>query len=296
MNLHSRAFELSRVVYRIPSKNGGKEMNAISRTVLRVYQDMRGLRRCLTGRDFLCYLGGLVVSAPQLIRSRKLDAADARMMGTEHTFDTGRGTVVIEGKLFGAAREMYAREVYFAEPECQLPASGWVIDLGANAGLFSTLAASRGLRVLAVEAQDGFRAEFEARMNRNLIADDRWEFESVFVGGGGVLSSESEWKSASHSGGGVMTTVTMGHLLTRHSVDRIGFAKIDIEGAEYDLFEDASWLEITDRIAMEVHSDFGSPDQLAQRLRSLGFTVRLRSADLRSCDSLTETGYLYAWR
>jgi FkbM family methyltransferase len=204
--------------------------------------------------------------------------------------------VVVEGSLFGGMREMYGRRVYFTEPECQLPEAGWVVDLGANRGLFSTLAACKGLNVLAIEAQVGFRPAFEARMARNEVNTHAWTLENVLVGAGGILVDEAALNEASHSEGALTPRAPLVDLLDKHEVSEIEFLKCDIEGAEYGLFDDDEWLLRTRRIAMEVHAEFGDPAEIADRIRGRGFTVRLRDADLRSTRTLVETGYLYAWR
>jgi hypothetical protein len=67
-------------------------------------------------------------------------------------------SIDLDGWLFSGAREMYCRQVYFPSAEFELQAGALVMDLGANAGLFSVPAGRIGWRVIAVEAQRGLYA------------------------------------------------------------------------------------------------------------------------------------------
>ncbi len=267
------------------------------RIPLRLAQDLRGLQRVLSPADFAMYAVSLCRRLPDVLRARNLGPVDAAMNSEEYVMTVDGARVRFEGRSFGGAREMYARGVYFAEEECSLPRSGSVIDIGANVGLFSTLAACRGLSVLAIEPQPGFRAAFDERMGRNEIPLDRWILENAFVGSGGVLSTQESWNSSSHGGGRDRPpTVSLSALMDKHGINEAAFVKMDIEGAEYALFDEVDWLRRTRKIAMEVHADAGSPSELVRVLRASGFQVRLRDADLRRQRTLVRTGYLYAWR
>jgi hypothetical protein len=47
---------------------------------------------------------------------------------------------------------------------------------------------------------------------------------------------------------------------------------------------------------MEVHPDFGDPEELSSVLRAHGLGVQLLNNDLERVRRLTETGYLFASR
>lgn len=74
------------------------------------------------------------------------------MASRSWVFRTQGVELILEGRLFSGAREMYGRSVYFPDRNFQLESGTTVIDLGANTGLFSLLAALRGCRVIALEA------------------------------------------------------------------------------------------------------------------------------------------------
>src|SRR6266496_2104995 len=68
------------------------------------------------------------------------------------------------------AREMYCRNVYLRSGFA-MPRSGWVLDLGANRGLFSVWAALAGARVVAVEAQQDFGLEIRRLAAHNGVGE-----------------------------------------------------------------------------------------------------------------------------
>lgn len=260
----------------------------------RLVQDLAGLQRAMSAADFAKYMFSFCRHIPEVVRARSLMPIDFAN-GVEECAMTVQGTRVrFENESFAGAREMYARQVYFAE--FPLPSSGWAIDLGANAGLFSTLAATHGLSVLAVEPQPGFEQRFADRMTRNGVPRERWALEHAFIGDGGMLADDGEWNATTHGGGVRPPVISFEALLKRHGIERVEFLKMDIEGAEYDLFAKPDWLMKVERLAMEIHGEHGDPNAVARTLRDTGFNVRLRDIDLQPRSTLNETGYLYAWR
>jgi FkbM family methyltransferase len=80
-----------------------------------------------------------------------------------------------------------------------MPTSGWVIDLGANHGLFSVWAAVTGAQVVAVEAQQGFGPVITELARHNSVASSV-RLEIGMAGGAtvsgarvGVLADDSRW-------------------------------------------------------------------------------------------------------
>jgi FkbM family methyltransferase len=213
------------------------------------------------------------------------------------SFNVDGTTINLDGKYFGGAREMYCRRVYFQGRPMTLHPDDTVIDLGANMGLFTLLAATRCRRVVAVEAQAGFAREIESLLASKGLAS-KAHVENVLVGGAtGLFSRREELESASHFGGVVAPSMKMSELLAKHHIDRVDFLKCDIEGSEFDLIRGGEpWLDRVQRIAMEVHVGSGDPLRVAESLRQAGFTVELRDSDLRLQTGLTRDGYLYAWR
>jgi hypothetical protein len=65
--------------------------------------------------------------------------------------------------------------------------------------------------------------------------------------------------------------VTVAEIMTHYALDRIGFLKCDIEGAEFDVFlRNNCFLEKVDAVAMEIHPEWGEPARLQQALEDHG--------------------------
>ena len=203
------------------------------------------------------------------------------------------------------AREMFCRNVYL-RTGLLLPRAGWVLDLGANRGLFSVWAALAGAQVVAVEAQQGFGPEIERLAAHNGVGD-RVHVEIAVVGGvvragatAGVVADDRRWATTSHGAPQRPVGVSVPQIVSAYQIGRIGFMKVDIEGGEFAVFgdkEDLSWLNRVDQVVMEVHGDFGDAAALIGRLRQHGFSVDLRdNAGTRVCATSSRLDYAYFWR
>ncbi len=122
-----------------------------------------------------------------------------------------------------------------------------VLDAGANIGIFTNYALSKGAcKVLSIECDDiNFQCLTENTDN------DRVDCLKGFVSGTDVRDSNSYDLSA---------------ILKIFNVDRINFAKIDIESYEYEFLLNASDNDIqrVDKWAIEVHYVFNA--EIAQNI------------------------------
>jgi FkbM family methyltransferase len=234
----------------------------------------------------------------EIAQTGSLLPADKAMVGKTYTFQVFGTKVVIDGAMFGAARETYGQRAYFAVPGFSLHPTDTVVDLGANAGVFTILAALLKASVIAVEAQAGFVDCLRNNVRRNRCEDQVIVVLGVVGPRSGLFSDPIEFRAASHSRGQMPPQIRMCELLADHHVQRVNFMKVDIEGSEFDLFtSDNAWLSTVDRIAMEVHTAFGDVGGLQATLREFGFHVSLQDKDHNCVDMLTsETGYLYAFQ
>jgi FkbM family methyltransferase len=251
------------------------------------------------------WLAGLAIRTPEVARSRTLAPADRAWTRSGARFRTPGGrTVVLPGERCAGAREMYCRNVYL-RTGLRIPPGGWVVDLGANAGLFTVLAAVEGARVVAVEAQRGFVAEIERLLALNQVEADRVRIEVALATSAnpevalvGVVADEQRWRSASHAGPDRPAGLPIPELMSRHGIDRIGLLKVDIEGSEFSLFHpDAGigWLARVDQVAMEVHPEFGGVAAVRDLLVGYGFTVTVTGNEGRPVPpSAPDAAYLYA--
>jgi FkbM family methyltransferase len=129
-----------------------------------------------------------------------------------------------------------------------LPAGGVFVDLGANEGWFSVVAAKAvgpNGRVIAIEPQSRLRAILEANFQLNRLRNVT--LSQVAVGGSeGEATFHLSSNVNTGSSGMVRTTkypvptetarvVTLEHLMDSLSVARVDCLKMDIEGSEWDV-------------------------------------------------------------
>jgi len=271
-------------------------MTAIERAT-RLSRDLTALTRVSGPGTALRFAWAIARSAPQILQARTLRPADQLMRDRTWSFAVDGADVRVRGIYFAGARELYARRVYFPNSEFRIRAGDQVIDLGANAGLFSVAAAKQGATVLAVEAQAGFKGEIEENARINECAD-RITVATALVGGGvGVFSVPGDVLRGSH-GSESPRVMNMPALLAENGIREVDFLKCDIEGGEFALItDDADWLDRVRTIAMEVHPEFGDPQTLKRRLMRRGFDVLMTDSELRPTESPSvRGGYIYALR
>jgi FkbM family methyltransferase len=163
-----------------------------------------------------------------------------------------------------------------------------VIDVGANIGSFTLLAASivgvNG-RVYAFEPVGETFARLERNISLNRLRNVVPCREAV-GGEEGSITINTHEKSAyasataTYEHTGAAETVrcsTVQGMIDRYRLERVDFLKVDCEGSEYEIFRSMtpSTASKICQIAMEVHPTAGeSEDALEADLRALGFSVR----------------------
>ncbi len=187
-------------------------------------------------------------------------------------------------------KEIYVDDVYglLAMPS-QL---GTVIDLGANAGLFTCAVLPRASKVIAVEAvsQNHEQACRNIVLNggnsadvlRLAVAGDSSQpiriYHSSRNSGGHSMVSSAQDESTSFE---EVPTITLTELLHEYGCQQVDLLKCDIEGAEYDVFLNTpcETLQNIRQICMEVHFSADLPtqrlSQLTAHLKAAGFEVKI---------------------
>lgn len=91
--------------------------------------------------------------------------------------------------------------------------------------------------------------------------------ESAHSAGSSIMKSSSRCYQ--------VRAVTLDELIENYANNRT-LLKMDVEGAEFDIFKsvDPKILAPIERIIMEVHLSYGSPDIIIDKLRSAGFSMR----------------------
>ena len=160
-----------------------------------------------------------------------------------------------------------------------------VIDIGANIGAFSLLAASMGAdQVVSVEPISATYNRLTSNINRagfknvkafkHLVSDKPGVEHKVSINDNAGANS---MYNVSNQNFEVVTTITLHDILENLTGNDI-MLKLDCEGAEYDILLNASDADMSriDEIMMEIHTDLHPYHKgtaiIEDRLTQLGFT------------------------
>lgn len=129
--------------------------------------------------------------------------------------------------------------------DCVVKDADVVLDLGANCGFFTHLASKRAQKVIAV---DGSPEAFSCLVEN---CADRPNIQYLNAS----ILSDSDKMSHLWSRAQNPLRMTLPQLMELYNLDKIDFIKCDIEGGEYELFQnlDRQTLDKIDRIACETH-------------------------------------------
>jgi len=238
----------------------------------------RGALHALGFFGYLKYLASASVHLWQIGSSRDLRPIDKSMSGIlriRHpvsgkwqTIDLGayRAGDVDEGTFaFGSVREIWFRNVYFRQFDLRGKLAG-VVDLGANRGLFTLLAAALADRVIAVEVLEKYRSPMQHNLGSNGL--DNVTIINAFVGGAGLFEP-------------IESTVDLTEIIELLEGRAVDFVKIDIEGSEFGL--DIGQFHEVKRVAMEIHKEWGDSGHLVEAVEEAGFDCRTYDDALRPC-------------
>lgn len=154
-----------------------------------------------------------------------------------------------------------------------------ILDLGANAGYAAAHLATRypGARVIAVELDAG-NAELA---RRNLAPYERCELvnAAIWISDGEIEYGGDAEDAFAITGDGTnrAPSVTIPTLLDQRGLPRADFVKMDIEGAEWPLFQQPGWLDRVDAICVEIHQP-GWRVSIEATLAAAGFVTERSSA------------------
>jgi FkbM family methyltransferase len=258
-------------------------MNLI--TSRRAVGDLLSVCRNASPTSAARWISALALHLQECVRCRSLEPADrAWTNGGAQFRPSNRTAISLPPAYTSGAREMYCRNVYL-RTGLVMPSTGWVVDLGANRGLFAVWAALTGARVVAVEAQQGFAEEIRSLATYNRVTER--VMVEIGVAGGlvtsgaaiGMIADEQVWATASHAASVRPKEISVPELMSIYDIDRVGLLKMDIEGGEFAVLsghEDLAWLGRVDQIALEVHPSVGDAASIVELLRNHGFSVELR--------------------
>ncbi len=206
--------------------------------------------------------------------------------------------------LLQMAEEIFHARLYTPDG-WDLQAGGVVVDVGANIGIFSVMAAERrSNRVIAFEPHP----ENLRFLRRNVSANRMVNVtvcESAVSDQGGWQRLYVNTNAAGHSlcatpavdnGREVVRvpTTTLPEIMEANHLDRVDFLKIDCEGSEGAILlsTPAGYLKRIGRLAIEFHDNVSviAHDQMQDLLEKHGFITALK------WDGVSPFGFLYACR
>jgi len=147
-----------------------------------------------------------------------------------------------------------------------------ILDLGANVGYASYYFAKRfpESRIVAVEP---VRANMDLALlntlglNVSLLLGAAWSHNGL-LDLDTAYKDKKEWAIRTVEGDGDIQGFIMDELICGEEIDIL---KMDIEGAEFEVFKDTSFLDRVRTLGIEIHEDLGDPELIYSALRNHGF-------------------------
>jgi FkbM family methyltransferase len=185
------------------------------------------------------------------------------------------------------------------------------IDIGANVGLFTEWVLDRfgsDTKVIAVEpnssAINAFKNLHKGKENVMLaeyaMSDKSGEIIKMLVNPDNSLISSIEGTGNGYTEHQDVETINLFDLMDSYGLSEVDLLKVDIEGAEYQMFSSVSGEEIRKRfkhLLIEFHNNNGRARDLIQKIQMAGFEVDLRDDDTRySVDENNDRGTIFATR
>jgi len=168
--------------------------------------------------------------------------------------------------------EIFEKREYELEGLIQVKPGDIVVDAGAHIGTFTLWAASQNPwgKIVAVEPNAQFFRYLAENVRVNNLKNVLLEHAAIAREDAGEVFVKSAGVRA--------PTVSFASLFQKYQLDKIDLLKMDIEGAEYEVFEDTGWLAPVRRCVMEAHVNHGDPRFLVSQLEKAGFRVVTRPA------------------
>ena len=222
----------------------------------------------------------LATTAPSIWRTRKLYSADEKMRGIVR-FDlcNRQFEFDIESLIspwfpvpYAFLREVFVRQVYFRAFEHLRYSS--CLDLGCNIGVVSHILKRLGGPKATVVGVDAV-SYADNRFCAELRATSGIKFDQRVLCADSILNDHHKLQEiCTKYNVDPSLATTVDQIMSQHDMDRVDFLKMDIEGAEFAIFDGPSeWLDRVDNMALEVHHDLGDPRTILARLGEKGFSV-----------------------
>lgn len=218
------------------------------------------------------WLFNIATHAGECRRSRSLSPADHAMGKGPFPVRRKHARAVISSPdVFGVVREIWFRDVYLKDDYLTIAPNAVVVDLGANAGVFTLLALAHGpdVRVVSVDPHRELNDNFRSNIALNGW-QERAKLHRAFIGGNSVVQQGLVQQDV-YAGA---EFITQEELIAKNSLTRIDFLKCDIEGSEFELLHEQSpLLAMTQQLAIEIHEMIGDRWDFLRRLERCGFEI-----------------------
>jgi FkbM family methyltransferase len=172
---------------------------------------------------------------------------------------------------------------------CAIPADSFVVDVGANVGVFSLFAARAARFVYALEPASSNFSRLVSNVSHqqnvvplNFACSGRDGRASLDLSNNPV--SFSLMTGCSPDRHETVDVITLGTLFERYKIGRCDFLKLDCEGSEFEIIlnSEASLMGRITRIVMEYHDHLSkrfSHRDLLQKLHEFGYRATRYNAN-----------------
>lgn len=171
---------------------------------------------------------------------------------------------------------------------------GTTVDLGANIGAFSILAANHGCKVLAVEPEPHNVSALINNINLNNMQDKITvavvgvsDFNGITTisdnGGGSSIKDGSDTDSA-------INVITLDELFYQYDIDEVNVLKIDVEGSEVEIILGASKETLNKCAYITMEFDVRTGKKMGDIVAKLSETHHVRTMG-----SWERGGMIWAW-
>ena len=163
-----------------------------------------------------------------------------------------------------------------------------MVDLGANIGLTTLYVKSffPSLNIIALEPEPNTYKRLQKNIKINslrnvtLLNKGIWS-KSTTLKGDYYFRDRQDWAfrliESNKKTDNSIEVISMTELMANNNINNISFLKIDIEGAEKNLFEntqDLKWLARVKIIAIEIHDEFGARKHIEDTLLKYNFKLQ----------------------
>jgi FkbM family methyltransferase len=142
------------------------------------------------------------------------------------------------------------------------PSATVIVDAGANIGMASVYYATRfpDARIIAIEAEQSnfemLQKNVRGYPNITPIRAALWHSEGYISVTPSPYESLTHWGFIVNGNAGDVPAITIPSLMRDFGLDYIDFLKVNIEGAEKEVFEECNWQDRIGSVVIELHDSF----------------------------------------